>query len=104
MNRASRKQSIDNLLWPRVGSLLGYLEMLVLIGLFTPLMIGTLIPFTPGWITFYVVAVVGCTSAGAVLHGSRERFLAWRAGVAAQHAASARSKVDALIARDRGRP
>jgi len=104
------KQPIDDVLWPRVSSLLWYIEMLVVIGLLVPLLIGTIIPFTPGWVTFYVIVVIACVSSGATVHKSRERLITWRSWVTSDgeerrraDAKHAKAKVDELIERDRKR-
>jgi len=102
-----RKQPIDDFLWPRVATIVGYLEMVVLIGLFMPILVGSLVPFTPEWVTVYAIVVVGCVSCGGVVHASRERLLAWRSWAALDgeacrvaDAKQARRVVDQLIRRD----
>jgi hypothetical protein len=95
--------AVDRLLWPRVSSLIGYLELLLLITVIAPLALGAVLPPTTAWLTCYVVCMVGLTSAAATVQASRDRWIAWHRWTNANRRRGTRQVIDALIERDRSR-
>lgn len=100
--------AVDRVLWNVVSNRLAYLQSILLITLCAPCALGTILPPTAGWITFYVVAVVGLASLAAVVQSSRERWLAWQAwAVGTAHrdvdVQLTRDMIASLIDRDRSR-
>jgi hypothetical protein len=71
------QHGIDRILWGLVISRTGYLQLVVTSSLVVPLILGFVLPPTPGWTAAYVLACVACGVMTAVVQRSRDRWLDW---------------------------